>query len=152
VPHKQIRPKPNLGSFPLAASVPPDSAPEKANSTLGRTSAPPIAAASSGTVIDSGRATGYGLWVRIQHQGGIVTTYGHNNRNHVHTGQRVQAGQTIAEVGDRGESTGPHLHFQVDTIRILAGPPCLQQRSTWELLAQRSIAAVNISPVVPPAA
>ncbi|MCI2422136.1 tyrosine-type recombinase/integrase [Saccharopolyspora sp. K220] len=40
--------------------------------------------------------------------------YGHNNHNNVHTGQRVQPGQAIAEVGNRGETTGSHLHFQVE--------------------------------------
>ncbi|MEV5542027.1 M23 family metallopeptidase [Saccharopolyspora shandongensis] len=74
----------------------------------------PILAASSGTVIDSGPARGYGLWIRIQHPNGIVTTYGHNKRNTVREGQKVHTGQFIAEVGDRGESTGPHLHFQVE--------------------------------------
>ncbi|MGH3599976.1 MAG: M23 family metallopeptidase, partial [Pseudonocardiaceae bacterium] len=56
----------------------------------------------------------YGLWVRIDHGGGVITTYGHNNRNLVTVGQVVHAGQPIAEVGDRGESTGPHLHFGVE--------------------------------------
>ncbi|MFD9958354.1 M23 family metallopeptidase [Amycolatopsis sp. NPDC058986] len=74
----------------------------------------PIVAASSGRVIASGPANGYGLWVRIEHVGGVITTYGHNNRNLVAVGQTVQPGQPIAEVGDRGESTGPHLHFQVE--------------------------------------
>lgn len=74
----------------------------------------PIRAANSGTVIDSGPATGYGLWVRIQHPGGVITTYGHNHHNHVHIGQSVQPQEIIAEVGNRGESTGPHLHFQIE--------------------------------------
>ncbi|WP_093154210.1 M23 family metallopeptidase [Saccharopolyspora antimicrobica] len=74
----------------------------------------PIVAASNGTVIDSGPARGYGLWVRIEHTNGVITTYGHNNRNLVQPGQEVQAGQPIAEVGNRGESSGPHLHFQID--------------------------------------
>lgn len=74
----------------------------------------PIVAAAGGTVIDSGPATGYGLWIRIQHANNVITTYGHNNRNHVQTGQHVHAGQSIAEVGNRGESTGPHLHFQIE--------------------------------------
>lgn len=74
----------------------------------------PIVAASSGTVVASGPASGYGLWIRIQHPDGTVTTYGHNHRNHVQQGDHVQAGQPIAEVGNRGQTTGPHLHFQVD--------------------------------------
>ncbi|MEV0700071.1 M23 family metallopeptidase [Saccharopolyspora sp. NPDC050389] len=74
----------------------------------------PIFAASSGTVIDSGPARGYGLWIRIQHPNGVVTTYGHNNRNVVRRGQEIHTGQLIAEVGDQGQSTGPHLHFQIE--------------------------------------
>jgi len=88
----------------------------------------PILAAADGTVIAAGPAQGYGLWVRIDHGGGVITTYGHNNRNLVTVGQVVRAGQPIAEVGDRGESTGPHLHFglevnghPVDPIGFYAG-------------------------------
>ncbi|MDX8143303.1 M23 family metallopeptidase [Lentzea sp. BCCO 10_0061] len=73
-----------------------------------------IVAAGDGQVIDAGPATGYGLWIRIQHPDGTITTYGHNNRNFVHKGQWVVAGQHIAEVGNRGQSTGPHLHFQIE--------------------------------------
>ncbi|WP_024875937.1 M23 family metallopeptidase [Saccharomonospora piscinae] len=53
----------------------------------------PIVAASSGRVIASGPASGYGLWVRIQHTGGVITTYGHNHRNLVTVGQTVHTGQ-----------------------------------------------------------
>ncbi|MTD58161.1 peptidoglycan DD-metalloendopeptidase family protein [Amycolatopsis sp. RM579] len=74
----------------------------------------PIVAASGGRVIASGPASGYGLWVRIEHADGVITTYGHNNRNLVAVGQKVHTGQSIAEVGDGGESTGPHLHFLVE--------------------------------------
>lgn len=73
----------------------------------------PIVAASSGHVLASGPADGYGLWIKIEHEGRITTTYGHNNRNIVRTGQHVQAGQPIAEIGNRGQSTGPHLHFEI---------------------------------------
>lgn len=73
-----------------------------------------IVAAGNGLVIDAGPADGYGLWVRIQHPDATITTYGHNDRNLVRTGQEVVAGQPIAEVGNRGQSTGPHLHFQID--------------------------------------
>ncbi|NKQ52000.1 M23 family metallopeptidase [Amycolatopsis sp. K13G38] len=75
----------------------------------------PIVAASGGRVIASGPANGYGLWVRIEHASGVITIYGHNNRNLVAVGQTVHTGQMIAEVGDQGESTGSHLHFQVET-------------------------------------
>ncbi|MCG3755847.1 M23 family metallopeptidase [Amycolatopsis sp. Poz14] len=88
----------------------------------------PIVAASSGRVIASGPANGYGLWVRIEHAGGVITTYGHNNRNLVAVGQSVQAGQPIAEVGNRGESTGPHVHFQVEPGGKPADPVVFYQQ------------------------
>lgn len=72
-----------------------------------------IKAARAGVVIDAGKATGFGLWIRIEHNDGTVTTYGHNHANFVTTGDSVDAGDTIGEVGSRGESTGPHLHFEV---------------------------------------
>jgi murein DD-endopeptidase MepM/ murein hydrolase activator NlpD len=73
----------------------------------------PIRAPLGGTVIDSGPASGFGLWVRVRHDDGTVTTYGHINRSLVSKGQQVEAGQKIAEVGNRGRSTGPHLHIEV---------------------------------------
>jgi murein DD-endopeptidase MepM/ murein hydrolase activator NlpD len=75
----------------------------------------PIHAPLAGTVINSGPASGFGLWVRVQHADGTITVYGHINRSLVSVGQQVQAGQQIAEVGNRGESTGPHLHIEVIT-------------------------------------
>lgn len=75
----------------------------------------PIVAVADGEVIDAGPAQGFGLWVRIRHDDGTITTYGHNNDNIVEVGQRVRAGQKIATIGNRGNSTGPHLHFEVET-------------------------------------
>ncbi len=73
----------------------------------------PIRAPLAGTVISSGAASGFGLWVRLQHADGTITVYGHINRSLVTVGEKVQAGDEIAEVGNRGESTGPHLHIGV---------------------------------------
>ncbi len=75
----------------------------------------PIRAPLAGTVIDSGPASGFGLWVRVRHADGTITTYGHINRSFVRVGQQVAAGEVIAEVGNRGQSTGPHLHIEVTT-------------------------------------
>ncbi|MHA6781809.1 M23 family metallopeptidase [Pseudonocardia saturnea] len=75
----------------------------------------PIRAPLDGTVIDSGPASGFGLWVRVRHSDGTITLYGHIDRTLVEVGQRVSAGEVIAEVGNRGQSTGPHLHFEVIT-------------------------------------
>jgi murein DD-endopeptidase MepM/ murein hydrolase activator NlpD len=73
----------------------------------------PIYAATSGTIARSGPATGFGLAVYLQGSNGVTTVYGHVNRTFVQAGDRVTAGQQIAEVGNRGQSTGPHLHFEV---------------------------------------
>lgn len=73
----------------------------------------PIHSTLPGEVIDSGPASGFGLWVRVQHEGGIVSVYGHIDQSMVSVGQQVSAGQQIATMGNRGQSTGPHLHFEI---------------------------------------
>jgi murein DD-endopeptidase MepM/ murein hydrolase activator NlpD len=73
----------------------------------------PIRAPLAGTVIDAGPASGFGLWVRVRHSDGTITVYGHVNRMFVKVGDKVAAGEEIAEVGNRGHSTGPHLHIEV---------------------------------------
>jgi murein DD-endopeptidase MepM/ murein hydrolase activator NlpD len=73
----------------------------------------PIYAASDGTVIQAGPASGFGLWVRVQLEDGTIQVYGHMDSFSVHEGQKVKCGEQIAKIGDRGESTGPHLHFEV---------------------------------------
>lgn len=73
----------------------------------------PVYAPEGGVVLDAGPASGFGLAVYIQHNDGRITLYGHINQFFVHAGQVVSAGQQIAEVGNRGQSTGPHLHFEV---------------------------------------
>lgn len=73
----------------------------------------PIYAASDGTVIDAGPASGFGLWVRLELSDGTIQVYGHMNSFSVHVGQKVTCGQQIAVIGERGQATGPHLHFEV---------------------------------------
>lgn len=74
----------------------------------------PIYAVSDGVVIDAGYTnSGYGAWVKLRHADGTVTRYGHINDWNVSIGQRVFAGDQIATIGNRGNSTGPHLHFTV---------------------------------------
>lgn len=75
----------------------------------------PILAAAAGTVIDAGWHDGYGYLVKIEHLDGSVTVYAHNNRNLVTYGQKVQQGEQIAEMGNTGNSTGSHLHFEIIT-------------------------------------
>jgi murein DD-endopeptidase MepM/ murein hydrolase activator NlpD len=73
----------------------------------------PILAAADGVVIDTGPTAGYGAWVKLKHSDGTVTLYGHINSWLVSVGDRVMAGDQIATMGNRGNSTGPHLHFEV---------------------------------------
>ena len=73
----------------------------------------PIYAVADGKVIDSGPAAGFGMWVRVQHADGTITVYGHIDTSTVTVGQDVMAGDQIATMGNRGFSTGPHLHFEV---------------------------------------
>ncbi|MCF6735972.1 M23 family metallopeptidase [Blastococcus sp. KM273129] len=73
----------------------------------------PEYAAADGVVLEAGPASGYGLVVYIQHGDGDVTVYGHMDEILVTPGQVVRAGDTIALLGNRGQSTGPHLHFEV---------------------------------------
>ncbi len=73
----------------------------------------PIYAVTDGIVEDAGPASGFGLWVVLRHPDGTHSVYGHVNRMFVKVGDKVTAGQQIAEIGNRGESTGPHLHFEI---------------------------------------
>ncbi|HVU72579.1 MAG TPA: M23 family metallopeptidase [Mycobacteriales bacterium] len=82
----------------------------------------PIYAASAGTVIYAGPAEGFGNEVILLHAGGVQTVYGHMEKIIVAPGQAVRAGQPIALVGSEGESTGPHLHFEVHVNDQLVDP------------------------------
>ncbi|MCX7758867.1 MAG: peptidoglycan DD-metalloendopeptidase family protein [bacterium] len=73
----------------------------------------PIYAAADGVVIYSGWYYGYGNTVVIDHGSGISTLYAHCSSLNVYKGQTVYKGQVIARVGSTGNSTGPHLHFEV---------------------------------------
>jgi murein DD-endopeptidase MepM/ murein hydrolase activator NlpD len=75
----------------------------------------PIYALTDGVVEEAGPATGFGLWVVLRHNDGTQSVYGHINRMFVDVGDKVEAGEEIAEIGNRGHSTGPHLHLEVWT-------------------------------------
>jgi len=73
-----------------------------------------VIAVAAGTVVYSDhRLSGYGNLIIIRHRKNLFTAYAHNQKNLVHQGDKVRAGQKIARIGDTGRSTGPHLHFEV---------------------------------------
>lgn len=85
-----------------------------------------IVAAGSGIVTYSGWNGGYGRVIIISHGYGYKSVYAHNRKNLVAVGERVKKGQVIAELGNTGRSTEPHLHFEVyykgnkiDPLKIL---------------------------------
>ncbi len=99
----------------------------------------PIVAVADGVVIDAGPTAGFGAWVKLRHADGTVTLYGHVNTWNVSIGQRVWAGDQIATIGNRGNSTGPHCHFEV----LLNGTNRIDPVG-W--LAQRGLSPGTYSP------
>jgi murein DD-endopeptidase MepM/ murein hydrolase activator NlpD len=82
---------------------------------IGASCGDPVTALQSGTVQSAGwDDTGYGNLIRIDHGGGYVSLYGHLSAFAVSTGQQVAAGQQIGSVGSTGNSTGCHLHQEID--------------------------------------
>ncbi len=73
----------------------------------------PIRAAAAGTVIHAGWLGGYGNLVVLDHGNGLATAYAHASSILVSVGQSVAQGQTVSLVGSTGNSSGPHLHFEV---------------------------------------
>ena len=80
---------------------------------IGAKSGSDIIAAAGGTVIMAQYYGGYGNCVIVDHGGGVSTLYAHMSKIGVSNGQSVSAGQSIGKVGSTGNSTGPHLHFEV---------------------------------------
>lgn len=82
----------------------------------------PTYAAAAGTVIIAGYSSSAGNWVVIDHGNGLVTKYMHHSSLCVSAGQYVEKGQQIGCVGTTGQSTGPHLHFQVEVNGVAVSP------------------------------
>jgi len=81
-----------------------------------------VVSSADGIVVRVGNDVSYGNIVEIDHGYGVVTRYGHNARILVNTGDKVKRGQAIAEVGNTGRSTGPHLHYEVMVNSIPTNP------------------------------
>jgi murein DD-endopeptidase MepM/ murein hydrolase activator NlpD len=83
----------------------------------------PVYAADSGVVVYAGSISGgYGIMVMIDHGNGFHTLYAHLSQLVVHCGQGVAQGQTIAYSGSTGNSTGPHLHFEIRFMGAFVNP------------------------------
>lgn len=113
----------------------------------------PIPAQYGGTVVQAGPASGFGNWVVIKPSGASVDTiYGHMKRMKVKTGQHVKAGQIIAWVGSEGQSTGPHVHYELRaglggksynpmTYGASAGNPSGHSVNRWRPYVTRALKA-----------
>ncbi len=73
----------------------------------------PIHATADGVVVFAGWQNGYGRLIKVQHEFGIETRYGHLNAIGVEVGQRISRGDHIGDMGNSGRSTGPHLHYEI---------------------------------------
>ncbi|WP_232236011.1 M23 family metallopeptidase [Nocardia sp. BMG51109] len=99
----------------------------------------PIRSVENGTVIEAGPASGFGQWVRVKNDDGTTAVYGHVNDILTQVGQRVNAGDVIATVGNRGNSTGPHLHLEIwdpgdakmDPAPYLASKGVILSQQSW---------------------
>ena len=81
-----------------------------------------IRASDGGTVISAGYSGSYGYVVRINHGGNKVTLYAHCSKIYVKAGEKVYQGQHIANVGNTGRSTGPHVHFEIIVNGVKKNP------------------------------
>ena len=72
-----------------------------------------VRAPADGKVMFSGTSEDLGNTIIINHPGGFITVFGHNDTNLVIVGEELQKGQVVARVGETGKSQGPHLHFEV---------------------------------------
>lgn len=83
----------------------------------------PVKAADSGKVIYSGDGlNGYGNLIIIKHEGTYFTVYAHNRKNLASEGSLVEKGDVIAEVGETGKATTPHLHFEIRKNKVSVDP------------------------------
>lgn len=100
----------------------------------------PIFAAGDGVVGRAGWFGGYGNYVTVRHNGTYSTAYGHMSKILVKPGQRVRQGQVIGRVGTTGNSTGPHLHFEVIQNGAAINPIKVANLSVGEKLGGRQMA------------
>ena len=103
----------------------------------------PIYAAAKGHVSFVGRKPGYGNVVEVSHRNGVMTRYAHLSRFAAKVGDRVEAGDVIAALGNTGRSTGPHLHFEVRTNDRAVDPRPFLEKAQDVLKEARGTNAAN---------
>jgi murein DD-endopeptidase MepM/ murein hydrolase activator NlpD len=98
----------------------------------------PIMAAGDGRIVFRGRKEGFGRCIIINHGGGYSTLYAHMSRfrSKLHMGSRVKQDQVIGYVGESGEATGPHLHYQIMVDGVPRNPRTVTLPSAEPLLAK----------------
>ena len=82
----------------------------------------PIVAPADGVVTYSGKKTGFGLFIQLDHGYGVETLFAHAQKLHVRKGDKIRRGTLISEIGNTGYSTGPHLHYEVRVNGIAVDP------------------------------
>ena len=82
----------------------------------------PISASDDGTVIYTGNCGTYGLLVKLDHNNGYITYYAHCSEIKVNVGDVVSKGDVVALVGNTGNSTGPHCHFEIRYDNVPKNP------------------------------
>lgn len=105
------RDHPTIGRYAVHAGV-----------DIGADSGETVLAFADGTVSDVGQDSDFGKYLYIEHANDVTTFYSHCSRISVKEGQQVQVGQKVAEVGSTGQSTGPHLHFEVRLGKVRLDP------------------------------
>jgi murein DD-endopeptidase MepM/ murein hydrolase activator NlpD len=94
---------------------------------LGAALGTPVYATASGVVIVDVSSAGFGLHVIIDHGNGLSSLYGHLSAVTVFSGMQVSGGEQIGAVGSTGNSTGPHLHFEIRRDGMREDPMLLVQ-------------------------
>ena len=106
-----------------------------------------VYAAHSGVVIYAGqRLHGYGKMVIVKHATGLSTIYAHNSRLLVIRGAKIKMGQKIAVTGNTGQSSGPHLHFEVRDGVIALDPLRVMPRTRAVAASKRVTASLGSRP------
>ncbi len=81
-----------------------------------------VHAAADGVIVQSGWNGGYGISIYVDHGNGIITRYGHLSQAYAQVGRQVKQGEVIGLSGNTGNSTGPHLHFEIRIGDVAVNP------------------------------